>query len=257
MIIRRRRIDRARTLLASCLMALFLAPLAGQPARAACSDATFEGVGYTACVFHPETDDLRIYHRAPDGAVYGQFSALRNDLAAQGLEMVAAMNGAMYHEDRRAVGYYVEDGERKGALVTSASPGNFGLLPNGVFCLSSEGAAVVETRAFAAAPLPCTYAVQSGPLLVEDGALHPRFLPNSTSRFIRNGVGVRPDGSVVWAITADRINFHGFARLMRDALGTPDALYIDGKVSRLWAPELGRADIGFSMGPIMAVVAPR
>ena len=28
-------IDRARTLLASCLMALFLAPLAGQPARAA------------------------------------------------------------------------------------------------------------------------------------------------------------------------------------------------------------------------------
>ena len=64
-------------------------------------------------------------------------------------------------------------------------------------------------------------------------------------------------GAGVWAITADRINFHGFARLMRDALGTPDALYIDGKVSRLWAPELGRADIGFSMGPIMAVVAPR
>ena len=169
--------------------------------------------------------------------------------------MVAAMNGAMYHEDRRAVGYYVEDGERKGALITSASPGT-------ACCPMASSACRLtgrrwETRAFAAAPLPCTYAVQSGPLLVEDGALHPRFLPNSTSRFIRNGVGVRPDGSIVWAITADRINFHGFARLMRDALGTPDALYNDGKVSRLWAPELGRADIGFSMGPIMAVVAPR
>ena len=41
-----------------------------------------------------------------------------------------------------------------------------------------------------------------------------------------------------------------------DVLGTPNALYLDGSVSRLYAPALGRHDIGFPMGPILGVAAP-
>jgi uncharacterized protein YigE (DUF2233 family) len=207
-------------------------------------------------VFHPGTDDLRLYHRDEGGRVIGQFPALRRTLAARGLQLVAAMNGAMYHANLDVVGYYVEAGEELAPLVTAEGPGNFGLLPNGVFCLGDGEAHVVETRAFAAAPRACAYAMQSGPLLVQGGALHPRLLPDSDSRFVRNGVGVRADGAIVWAITSERVNFHRFARLMRDGLSTPDALYVDGKVSRLYAPELGRSDPGFPVGPIMAVVAP-
>jgi uncharacterized protein YigE (DUF2233 family) len=60
----------------------------------------------------------------------------------------------------------------------------------------------------------------------------------------------------VFAISDAAVNFETFARLFRDQLGLPDALYFDGKVSRLYAPELGRADIGFPMGPIVGLVAP-
>ena len=37
-------------------------------------------------------------------------------------------------------------------------------------------------------------------------------------------------------------------------LGVPDALYFDGRVSRLWAPAIGRADIGLPIGPIIGTV---
>lgn len=236
-------------------LAVGLAVLLAGPATASCRDDVFEGVRYTACQFDPTAVDMRLFHRDGAGAVYGQFTVLRRALEERGLRLVAAMNGAMYHPDLDVVGYYVEEGQQVAPLVTRDGPGNFGLLPNGVFCLD-DGAAVVETGAFAAAPLACRHAMQSGPLLVERGALHPRFLPDSDSRFVRNGVGVRADGAVIWAITSDPVNFHRFARLMRDGLGTPDALFVDGKVSRLYAPELGRSDFGFPIGPILGVVAP-
>ena len=104
----------------------------------------------------------------------------------------------------------------------------------------------------------CRFATQSGPMLVIDGAICTRsFMPDSDITYIRNGVGVSADGSrAVFAISNDRVNFHAFARLFRDDLGLPHALYFDGNISRLYAPEIERDDIGFRMGPIVGVVVP-
>ena len=41
-----------------------------------------------------------------------------------------------------------------------------------------------------------------------------------------------------------------------DELKTPNALYFDGNISRLYAPELRRHDGGFPMGPIVGTVEP-
>jgi uncharacterized protein YigE (DUF2233 family) len=165
------------------------------------------------------------------------------------------MNAGMYHQDRSPVGLLVEGGVERAPIVTAAGPGNFGMRPNGVFCVTEAGFAVVESRAFAADPPACRHASQSGPMLVIDGDLHPRFLPDSDSRFVRNGVGVSADGArAVFAISDAPVTFHEFARLFRDALGLPDALYFDGQISRLFAPGLGRDDWGFAMGPIVGLV---
>ena len=94
-------------------------------------------------------------------------------------------------------------------------------------------------------------------MLVIDGELHPRFLPDSTSRYVRNGVGTSADGTkAVFAISNNAVTFHEFGSLFRDVLGTPNALYFDGNVSRLHAPALNRSDPGFLMGPIIGVVSP-
>ena len=94
--------------------------------------------------------------------------------------------------------------------------------------------------------------------MVIDGALHPRFKPGSVSLNIRNGVGVSADGRTAWfAISNRAVNFDSFARFFRDALDTPNALYFDGSVSRLYAPDLGRSGAGFSVGPMVGLVVPK
>jgi uncharacterized protein YigE (DUF2233 family) len=232
-----------------------LALLLAQPAQAVtCRDLSFEAASYTVCEI-AATEDLRLFASGPDGS-YGSFAAVDQALNAQGLRLLAAMNGGMYHHDLAPVGLYVEGGLEAAGLITREGPGNFGLLPNGVFCVA-DGFSVVESRAFAEARPVCRYATQSGPMLVIDGALHPKFLATSDSLYVRNGVGVTEDGRAVMVISNDAVNFHSFARLFRDVLDTPNALYLDGNISRLYAPQLDRHDGGFPMGPILGVVGPQ
>jgi uncharacterized protein YigE (DUF2233 family) len=235
------------------LALVLLVPLDAQAAT--CRDLDFDGASYTICEV-TAADDLRLFLNGPDGA-YGSFRNLDDALAAQGLALGFAMNAGMYHRDLAPVGLYVEDGAEAAPLITSDGPGNFGLLPNGVFCWG-DGFRVIESRAFRDEGPACRYATQSGPMLVIDGDLHPRFLEGSDSLYIRNGVGVSADGTrAVFAISNDAVNFHSLARLFRDQLGLPDALYFDGNISRLYAPMLDRHDGGFPMGPILGTVVPR
>lgn len=234
-------------------IALLLAPLAAQAAE--CRDMVFEGASYTLCDV-ALGEDLRLFHSGPDGA-YGSFRNLDAALQAQGQTLGFAMNAGMYHRDLSPVGLYVEDGVEVSGLVTREGPGNFGMLPNGVFCIGKTFR-VIESRAFKTERPDCRFATQSGPMLVIKGDLHPKLLPDSDSLYIRNGVGVSEDGSrAVFAISNDEVNFHAFARLFRDGLGLSDALYFDGNISRLYAPGLNRHDGGFPMGPMVGTVVPK
>ncbi|MCA1284997.1 phosphodiester glycosidase family protein [Salipiger bermudensis] len=236
--------------------ALILAALP-LPARAVgCEPLEHAGNRYTVCEVRPAREALRTFLYTEDGTPWGQFTAIDNALRPQGRRLAFAMNAGMYHEDRAPVGYYVERGEEEMRVISSAGPGNFGLLPNGILCIRRNRADVIETRAFLRERPSCRYATQSGPMLVIDGALHPRFLPDSSSRYIRNGVGTSEDGTrAVFVISETAVTFHEFASLFRDRLGLQQALFLDGNVSRLYAPEAGRRDIGRTMGPIVGVVA--
>jgi uncharacterized protein YigE (DUF2233 family) len=57
-------------------------------------------------------------------------------------------------------------------------------------------------------------------MLVIDGRLHPW---RGTSLKTRNGVGVRSDGKVIFAISPEAVSFDAFARLFRDGLKCPNA----------------------------------
>lgn len=233
-----------------------LLALALPAAAAICERVEHDGQGYVLCeVPAAQEGALRLWQDGPDGAPLRNFANVRRVLAP-GESLGFAMNAGMFHSDYRAVGLLVIDGVELSPLVTAGSEGNFGMLPNGVFC--SGGAqpfAVVESRQFAQTRPDCRLATQSGPMLVIEGELHPRFLVDSTSRYIRNGVGVSADGQTAWFAISNRpVTFHEFGRFFRDGLGTPNALYFDGSVSRLYAPSVRRADFGRSMGPIIGLV---
>ncbi|WP_406720165.1 phosphodiester glycosidase family protein [Thioclava litoralis] len=218
-----------------------------------CHRVEFDSAVFTVCEAEAG-DDLRLWWNDPQGALIGTPDRLTEQLKPD--EVLAfAMNAGMYHADRRPVGLFVEQGREERPIVTSEGPGNFGLLPNGVFCIGEDRLQVIESRSYRDNPPACKYATQSGPMLVIDGALHPKFLPDSDSLNIRNGVGVSADGQQAWfAISETPVNFHLFARLFRDKLGARNALYFDGKISRLVDPSENRADFGVPMGPIVGLV---
>ena len=241
------------------ISALFLmVVLAGPAAAVECEIMQHDGRDYSVCQVDVEVEELRLFLNNPEtDQPLGSFGNVEALVAKDGQALRFAMNAGMYHQDRSPVGHYVEDGTEQMRVISSAGPGNFGLLPNGVFCIQGQRALVVETKRFLNDTPECQFATQSGPMLVIDGKLHPRFLPDSDSRYVRNGVGISEDGSTVWFVISHApVTFHEFAVVFRDALSTPQALYFDGNISKLYAPDLGRHDGGFPMGPIVGVVAP-
>ncbi len=239
--------------LAGVILGLWCAPVWAN----SCDNFIYDEVPYTICEVNLDTTSLRLFLNSDSGAPFGHFAAINRALAPNGEQLGFAMNAGMYHDDRAPVGHYVEDGDEQMRVITSPGPGNFGLLPNGVFCIREGRADVFETLRFVDEAPACQYATQSGPMLLIDGDLHPRFLPDSTSRYIRNGVGTSADGKrAVFAISGIPVTFHQFGRLFQDGIDVPNALYFDGKVSRLYAPELDRSDAGFRLGPIVGTVEP-
>ena len=233
------------------LLALYSLALPKSAQAVACSNIDFQDNPYTICEVTAD-ENLRLWLLDGDQMPYGTFRAITDQLDGQTLSF--AMNAGMYHKNRRPVGLYLEGDTQIGHLSDGGGYGNFGLLPNGVLCIGDK-VRVWESTAFASQSPACRYATQSGPMLVINGALHPRFLEGSTSRYIRNAVGTSADGQrAVFAISNRPVSFWDIAVLYRDYLKLPDALFLDGNVSRLYAPELGRADGGRPMGPIVGVV---
>ena len=235
------------------LALLALLPLAAAAAEAPCERTVFDGAPYTICRI-PKGADVRLFLNDADGMRLGGFSTVEAMLATEGKHLVLGMNAGMYHPDRSPVGLYVEDGVEAMRLITSAGPGNFGMKPNGVLCLTDGAASILTTEAFAADPPACDFATQSGPMLVTKGELHPRFIPGSDSLNVRNGAGIAPNGDLLLAISEAPVNFHSFARLFRDGYDVDDALYLDGRVSRLWVPSEGRRTGGLPLGPMIGLV---
>ncbi|MEM8776861.1 MAG: phosphodiester glycosidase family protein [Pseudomonadota bacterium] len=230
--------------------------LAGPLWAVECDVVTFENEDFSVCKVDASSQEIRLFLNDPKtDEPLGSFGNVENLVNEGGEQLLFAMNGGMYHQDRSPVGHYVEKGVPLARLITNPGPGNFGLLPNGVFCVREDRADVFETLAFEEQSPECRFATQSGPMLVIDGELHPRFLPDSDSVHVRNGVGTSADGSETWfAISEEEVNFHTFGRFFRDHLKTPNALFLDGSISRLFAPDLNRRDLGFPMGPIVGVV---
>ena len=220
----------------------------------ACIRFRFEGTRFTVCPVDTRRDRVTLTVAGPDGRPLRSLAALRATLGSAARDVRFAMNAGMYSEDRWPVGLYVENGHTRRPLNLTAGEGNFHLLPNGVFAVGRRGRMIVaESNRFRRSRARALFATQSGPLLVLGGKLHPRLSDDGTSELTRNGVGVQDAHHAVFAISDDPVSFGRFARLFRDRLACPDALFLDGSVSSLWDPGAGRLDGYGRLGPMVVV----
>lgn len=221
----------------------------------ACRAVSFEDVQVTHCIADPAQHRIAIA-TTPKGALpYGSLPAFAATVDATTIAF--AMNGGAYGDDLTALGYYVEGGERLREFDRGDAPegntSNFYMKPNGVFFGSAGKWRILSTEAFYATVSDRPeFGMQSGPMLVIDGKLHPAIKDNGPSRAIRNGVGVDDKGIAHFVIADAPVSFGQLARFFRDELKTPSALYLDGKVSALWDPASQRLDKARN-GPLIVV----
>jgi prepilin-type processing-associated H-X9-DG protein len=240
---------------AALFLAVFLfSGSASQAAEPACRGVRFEGQNYSSCRSGGDGLVLETFNLSKSGEPYRYFFGLEQELKDDGKILRFAMNAGMYGEDFRPIGLYVEDGKQAKKLNRRAGGGNFHLKPNGVFYVVNGRPGVMETEAFARSGTKPDFASQSGPMLVVDGAIHPRFSKAGTSRKLRNGVGIDAKGNAVFAISEAPVTFYEFARLFRDGFNCRNALFFDGSVSSLYASELGRNDALMPLGPMVGAV---
>ena len=235
--------------------AAFTFTLAARSAEAAtpCRPVQSGGETYTVCTVDLKREKVRLFWLGSDGLPYSSLSSLA---AKQGPQLGFAMNAGMYDTGQAPVGLYVEEGREMKGVSTANGPGNFHLKPNGIFYVKGDRVGVVETSRYLKANPKPDFATQSGPMLVVDGKVHPKISADGPSEKIRNGVGVRDDGrTAVFAISERPVTFGAFARLFKDDLGCRNALFLDGSVSSLYAPSLGRSDLSRPLGPMVGAVA--
>lgn len=184
---------------------------------------------------------------------FKSFDSLDLWLKAQNKSLRFAMNGGMYMEDNSPLGLYIEKGKILKKLNTRSGKGNFYMKPNGVFYTTKAGKAfIIPSEQFKPAA-GIQYATQSGPLLVIDGKIHPSFNASSQNVNIRNGVGILPDGQVLFAMSKSLITFYDFARYFQEK-GCRYALYLDGGISKTYLPEKQYLDQTGDFGVMIAVL---
>jgi uncharacterized protein YigE (DUF2233 family) len=210
-------------------------------------------VAYSYSV-NPKSLAVSMYWKDDNGKIIQTFEKLKSYTQSKKQTLLFAMNGGMYQKDYSPVGLYIENYKKLHALNTQTGTGNFYLLPNGVFYLTNDRSAHICTSSNFKYDSSIQFATQSGPMLVANGEIHNAFDPNSKNLNIRNGVGILPNGNILFAISKKEINFYDFAKFFLQK-GCSNALYLDGTISRMYLPEEKIEQMDGRFGVLIGVTA--
>lgn len=170
---------------------------------------------------------------------------------------ILLMNAGMFQPNWNPQGLFVSDCTEYTPLnMEYEKYGNFYLDPAGVLYIDLNNHAYIVTREDYHSiqdTLHVKNATQSGPMLIVDGKIHPQFDPQSKNLNIRNGVGIGPDGLLVFAISKQPVSLYQFASLFKEIFGCENALYLDGAISNMYAPSLGRQNTKGRFGPMIGI----
>ncbi len=194
-----------------------------------------DGVKYHCVKASPA--QVKLLWKDEKGAPLRTFAEAKRYADRQSIEVEVLMNGGIFEPGGIPSGLLVQQGKVKCPLNLKAGKGNFFLKPNGVFAVGEGKARIVESRRYPAglgfAPRE---AVQSGPLLLIEGKVHPAFRLGSSSRLHRNGVGVDARGQLVFLMTDFNSpkfpNLYEFAKAF-EHFTCKNALFLDGDLSDL------------------------
>lgn len=213
-----------------------------------------EDTRFISYVLNPKKQELNFYLKNDNNVNFSNFKKLKSELEKQNKKLVFATNGGMFNKTFNPQGIYIQNGKLISKLDTiKKQRGNFYLLPNGVFYLTNDGKPIICKTENFRINNKINFATQSGPMLVIDGSIHPKLTKGSTNLNIRNGVGILPNGNLLFAMSKEKINFYDFAFFFK-VQGCENALYLDGFVSKTYLPSENWKQLDGNFGIIIAEI---
>jgi uncharacterized protein YigE (DUF2233 family) len=202
-------------------------------------------------IINPKSQKLIFFSKNEKGTYFRNIGELKKTLDSLNLELVFAMNGGIFNNDLSPKGLYIEKFKIISPIDTlKKGYGNFYLYPNGIFYITKKQQSYVCKTEDFKTNSDIEYATQSGPLLLINGEINPNFSKDSRNFNIRNGVGILPDGKILFAISMKEVSFFYFASYFK-AKGCKYALYLDGFVSKIYLPQKNLEQLDGNIGIII------
>lgn len=199
-----------------------------------------ESAGNAYYVYKTRPSSVKMAWKDGKGNYISNLKNLESVLAGNGQKLLCAMNGGMYTQEQSPCGLYIEEGVTKRKVNKNfQGSGNFCLgfgdeTTNGVFVTKRDGTAeIIKAKDFSPSG-SYLYATQSGPILLWNGQINPKFTKNSKNVLVRNAVGVDSKGNVVLVMSKTPTSFYDLANLFLTELDCKNALYLDGVVSDMY-----------------------
>lgn len=198
-------------------------------------------------------DSIGFYWKDDKGNILKSIQNLKLFVESKGDKLKFAMNGGMYKSDNSPQGLFIQNSVGVALLDTLQGHGNFYMKPNGVFYITANNDAFICSTQDFQSHSKIKYATQSGPMLLINGEMHPAFKQGSSNLNVRNGVGILPDGRILFAMSKEAVNFYDFAMFFK-RMNCKNALYLDGFVSRTYFPEEKWEQMDENFGVIIGVI---
>ncbi len=179
-----------------------------------------------------QKEEVVSFYKNAEGEHYTTLQNVLETQQAQNIDILFLMNGGIYTSNYHPGGLYIEDGKMIQKLNLNDGRDNFHTKPNGVFYMRSGKAYIVKSEDFSHSP-DISMAIQSGPLLMNDGKIYNHFTDKSTSTYLRNAVCINASGDVYFAQSFDPTNMYHFAYALKERLACDKLLYLDGFLSNM------------------------
>lgn len=216
------------------------------------SNSIQDSDNYLICISNPKTDIIETIWKDEKGKIINDFYSLIKVQEAKNMKVNFIMNGGMFMQDYSPLGLYIEKGKTLKPVNLNDGYGNFYLKPNGVFFIKADSTAGVCKSEDFPKIRTIRFATQSGPMLLIDGEVHQAFTKGSKNLNIRNGVGIRTDGKIIFALSKVKVNLYEFAEFFKEN-GCKSALYLDGFVSRAYYPAQNWVQTDGKFGVMIAI----
>jgi uncharacterized protein YigE (DUF2233 family) len=219
------------------------------------------GVHYLFYVPDLNREEIRMHLFKKDSQNFYSLGAVREYLEEKGMEALMITNAGMYTPGYEPQGLYIEEGSKIRYPLDREKKNtdeNFYLYPNGVFFMDTNNVPRIRptetyVRLLKFHRIMPKMATQSGPMLVVNYVIHPKFTEGSKNEKIRSGVGKINDRKIVFAATTNESNFYDFASFFKDIFGCREALFLDGAISKMYLKSQSPDVTGGSFGPIISV----